>query len=179
MMGASAGAGPERVQRRLVRRTEIRRHREHENLRLWKKRRVARSIRRITYERRSQRRSGLEPATLLGNWHTRGDPACPRTRIRSTAVPRPAYCISAAGRAFREDGGENEGDDSWRSCAAGGKTMFSIRVRALAANGGASCIKLPAAVAFPTDARLLERIETSRRALPLNSVKPLRRVLHR
>lgn len=55
--------------------------------------------------------------------------------------------------------------------------MFHIRVRALAASGGASCIKLPAAVAFPTDARLLERIETSRRALPLNSVKPLRRVL--
>jgi len=57
--------------------------------------------------------------------------------------------------------------------------VFNIRVRAFAASGGASCIKLPAAVAFPTDARLLERIETSRRALPLNSVKSLRRVLHR
>jgi hypothetical protein len=55
--------------------------------------------------------------------------------------------------------------------------MFSFRVRAFSMNGGAACVKLPAAVAFPTDARLLERIETSRRALPLNSVKPLRRVL--
>jgi hypothetical protein len=57
--------------------------------------------------------------------------------------------------------------------------MFHTRVRAFLTSGGAACIKLPAAVAFPTDARLLERIETSRRALPLNSVKPLRRVLHR
>ena len=57
--------------------------------------------------------------------------------------------------------------------------MFHIRVRTFSTSGGASCIKLPAAVAFPTDARLLERIESSRRALPLNSVKPLRRVLHR
>ena len=56
--------------------------------------------------------------------------------------------------------------------------MFHIRVRTFSASG-AACIKLPAAVAFPTDARLLERIETSRRALPLNSVKPLRRVLQR
>ena len=64
-----------------------------------------------------------------------------------------------------------------RACAGGGNTVFHIRVRAFAASGGAPCIKLPAAVAFPTDARLLERIDASRRALPLNSVKPLRRVL--
>jgi hypothetical protein len=60
-----------------------------------------------------------------------------------------------------------------------GSTMFHFRVRTLSMTGGAACIKLPAAVAFPTDARLLERIDASRRALPLNSVKPLRRVLHR
>jgi hypothetical protein len=36
-----------------------------------------------------------------------------------------------------------------------------------------SCVKLPAAVAFPTDDRLLQRIEDSRRALPPNSMKPL------
>jgi hypothetical protein len=36
-----------------------------------------------------------------------------------------------------------------------------------------SCVKLPAAVAFPTDGRLLQRIEESRRALPANNMKPL------
>jgi hypothetical protein len=36
-----------------------------------------------------------------------------------------------------------------------------------------SCVKLPAAVAFPTDDRLLQRIEELRRALPANNVKPL------
>jgi hypothetical protein len=36
------------------------------------------------------------------------------------------------------------------------------------------CVKLPAAVIFPTDAKLLERIEESRRTLPLNSIKSLR-----
>jgi len=36
-----------------------------------------------------------------------------------------------------------------------------------------SCVKLPAAVAFPTDDRLLQRLEESRRALPPNSVKAL------
>jgi hypothetical protein len=35
-------------------------------------------------------------------------------------------------------------------------------------------VKLPAAVAFPTDARLLQRIEASRRALPQNNIKSLR-----
>jgi hypothetical protein len=36
-------------------------------------------------------------------------------------------------------------------------------------------MKLPAAVAFPTDDRLLKRLEDSRRALPPNSVKALRK----
>ncbi|HUQ51702.1 MAG TPA: hypothetical protein VM692_05740 [Gammaproteobacteria bacterium] len=36
-----------------------------------------------------------------------------------------------------------------------------------------SCVKLPATVAFPTDDRLLQRIEASRRALPRNNMKPL------
>ena len=38
---------------------------------------------------------------------------------------------------------------------------------------GVSCVKLPAALAFPTDGRLLQRIEESRRALPANNMKPL------
>jgi hypothetical protein len=53
--------------------------------------------------------------------------------------------------------------------------MFNLRVRAFSGVGGAACIRLPAAVAFPTDVKLLERIETSRKALPANSVKALRR----
>ena len=40
---------------------------------------------------------------------------------------------------------------------------------------GVSCVKLPAAVAFPIDSQLLDRLEQSRRALPPNSVKPLLR----
>ena len=36
------------------------------------------------------------------------------------------------------------------------------------------CVQLPAAVIFPTDAKLLERIEESRRTLPVNSIKSLR-----
>jgi hypothetical protein len=36
-----------------------------------------------------------------------------------------------------------------------------------------SCVKLPAAVAFPTDDRLLQRIEEARRALPRNNMKAL------
>ena len=51
--------------------------------------------------------------------------------------------------------------------------MFNSRVRDPFACRGVSCVKLPAAVAFPTDERLLERIEASRRALPLNSMKAL------
>jgi hypothetical protein len=38
-----------------------------------------------------------------------------------------------------------------------------------------SCVKLPAAVAFPTDDRLLQRIEESRRALPADNMKSLRK----
>ena len=51
--------------------------------------------------------------------------------------------------------------------------MFNLRVRAFSGVGGAAFIRLPAAVAFPTDVKLLERIETSRKALPANSIKPL------
>ena len=53
--------------------------------------------------------------------------------------------------------------------------MFNLRVRAFSAVGSAAFIRLPAAVAFPTDVKLLERIERSRKALPANSVKALRR----
>jgi hypothetical protein len=53
--------------------------------------------------------------------------------------------------------------------------MFNVRVRQLLGVRGHTCIRLPAAVAFPTDGRLLERIETSRKQLPLNSIKPVRR----
>lgn len=55
--------------------------------------------------------------------------------------------------------------------------MFNLRVRAFSGVGGAAFIRLPAAVAFPTDVKLLERIETSRKALPANSIKPLRRTV--
>jgi hypothetical protein len=55
--------------------------------------------------------------------------------------------------------------------------MFNIRVRAFSFSGPAHCIQLPAAVAFPTDVRLLERIERSRKALPPNSIKPLLRIM--
>ena len=54
--------------------------------------------------------------------------------------------------------------------------MFNLRVRTFSSRGTARWIRLPAAVAFPTDIRLLERIERSRKALPVNSIKPLRRV---
>lgn len=57
--------------------------------------------------------------------------------------------------------------------------MFNLRVRAFSGVGGAAFIRLPAAVAFPTDVKLLERIETSRKALPANSIKPLRRPMPR
>jgi hypothetical protein len=36
-------------------------------------------------------------------------------------------------------------------------------------------VKLPAAVAFPTDDRLIKRLEESRRALPQNNMKALRK----
>jgi len=50
--------------------------------------------------------------------------------------------------------------------------MFTLRF-GVASESRVSCVKLPAAVAFPTDDRLLKRIEESRRALPANNVKPL------
>ena len=51
--------------------------------------------------------------------------------------------------------------------------MFSMRFWDSFGSHGVSCVKLPAAVAFPTDGRLLQRIEESRRALPANNMKPL------
>ena len=51
--------------------------------------------------------------------------------------------------------------------------MFTLRLRVPFGSHGVSCVKLPAAVAFPTDDRLLQRIEASRRALPANNMKPL------
>ena len=51
--------------------------------------------------------------------------------------------------------------------------MFSMRIWDSFGSRGVSCVKLPAAVAFPTDGRLLQRIEESRRALPANNMKPL------
>ena len=51
--------------------------------------------------------------------------------------------------------------------------MISIRFWDSFGSHGVSCVKLPAAVAFPTDGRLLQRIEESRRALPANNMKPL------
>ena len=54
--------------------------------------------------------------------------------------------------------------------------MFSVSVRNPFGCRGVSCVKLPATVAFPTDERLLARLEQSRRALPPNSVKPVRQV---
>jgi virulence-associated protein VagC len=51
--------------------------------------------------------------------------------------------------------------------------MFTRRFKNLFRSDRVSCVKLPAAVAFPTDDRLLQRIEESRRALPANNMKPL------
>jgi hypothetical protein len=51
--------------------------------------------------------------------------------------------------------------------------MFTLRLRDPFGSHGVSCVKLPAAVAFPTDDRLLQRIEDLRRALPANNMKPL------
>src|SRR5262245_45452438 len=52
--------------------------------------------------------------------------------------------------------------------------MFSKRFWDSLGSPGVSCVRLPAAVAFPTDDRLLQRIEESRRALPAtNNMKPL------
>jgi hypothetical protein len=67
-----------------------------------------------------------------------------------------------------------------RGCSAHGRAdtevrpMFSMRIWDSFGSRGVSCVKLPAAVAFPTDGRLLQRIEESRRALPAtNNMKPL------
>ena len=51
--------------------------------------------------------------------------------------------------------------------------MFTLRFWDSFGSDGVSCVKLPAAVAFPTDDRLLRRIEESRRALPANNMKAL------
>ena len=37
---------------------------------------------------------------------------------------------------------------------------------------GVGCVKLPATAAFPTDDKLLQRIEEARRALPRDSISP-------
>ena len=52
--------------------------------------------------------------------------------------------------------------------------MFTWNIRDPFGCRGVSCVKLPAAVAFPTDDRLIKRLEELRRALPPNSVKALR-----
>jgi hypothetical protein len=51
--------------------------------------------------------------------------------------------------------------------------MFTWRIRDPFGFQSVSCVKLPATVEFPTDDRLLQRLEASRRALPPNSVKAL------
>jgi|SRR5688572_18764058 len=51
--------------------------------------------------------------------------------------------------------------------------MFTLRLRDPFGSSGVSCVKLPAAVAFPTDDRLLQKIQELRRALPANNMKPL------
>jgi len=53
--------------------------------------------------------------------------------------------------------------------------MFTWRVTDPFASREVSCVKLPAAAAFPIDSQLLDRLEQSRRALPPNSVKALSR----
>ena len=53
--------------------------------------------------------------------------------------------------------------------------MFSSNGRNPFACRGVGFVKLPAAAAFPTDDKLLQRIEEARRALPRDSIKALRR----
>ena len=53
--------------------------------------------------------------------------------------------------------------------------MFTLRFRDPFGCQEVSCVKLPAAAAFPTDGRLLQRIEALRRALPADNMKPLRK----
>ena len=51
--------------------------------------------------------------------------------------------------------------------------MFTLRFRDPFGSDRMSCVKLPAAVSFPTDDRFLRRIEELRRALPANNMKAL------
>ena len=51
--------------------------------------------------------------------------------------------------------------------------MFTLRFRDPFGCHEVSCVKLPATAAFPTDRRLLQRIEALRRALPPDNMKPL------
>lgn len=53
--------------------------------------------------------------------------------------------------------------------------MFNSNSRNPFTCRGVGCVKLPATAAFPTDDKLLQRIEEARRALPRNSVKALHR----
>jgi hypothetical protein len=53
--------------------------------------------------------------------------------------------------------------------------MFSSNGRNPFACRGVGFVKLPATAAFPTDDKLLRRIEEARRALPRDSIKALRR----
>src|SRR5687768_14267630 len=74
---------------------------------------------------------------------------------RSVGWLGPAFCI-----------GYLRGFPKSQLCAHGRATrevrpMFTWRVRD---QSGVSCVKLPAAVAFPTDDRLIQRIEEARRA---------------
>jgi hypothetical protein len=53
--------------------------------------------------------------------------------------------------------------------------MFGFNGRNPFVCQGVGCVKLPATAAFPTDDKLLQRIERARRALPRDSIKALRR----
>jgi hypothetical protein len=55
--------------------------------------------------------------------------------------------------------------------------MFTLRLRDPFGCRGIACVKLPAAVAFPTDDALLRRLEARRRTLPPNNVKALWKVV--
>ncbi len=53
--------------------------------------------------------------------------------------------------------------------------MLQLNVHAPLGRGSVSFIRLPATVIFPTNDKLLERIEKTRKTLPPNSIKALRR----
>ena len=106
-------------------------------------------------------------STGMGSRASRSDPAGWLPTIPS-AAPRQAYFLhSMVLGEFREV--------PVRMDAPLGRIvqMFTLRVRDPFGCHGVSCVKLPAAVAFPTDDRLLQRIEELRRALPANNMKPL------